>query len=144
MNRQFSLAGLLRLRQAEQKAAESGLAAANMRSSSLRERRAEARTALGESADSAGSVGDSATLLAIAAARASSQGMLAELDALAALAETEAAAAQDGYTEARRRAVGLEKLESRHDAAFVAAELRAEQGALDEIASAGWHRKAGS
>ncbi|WP_347109916.1 flagellar export protein FliJ [Paenarthrobacter sp. S56] len=141
MNRQFSLAGLLRLRQAEQKAAETGLAAANSRSSSLRDRRAEARAAL---ADSTGSAGDSASLLAIAAARASSQSMLAELDALAALADAEASAAQDEYTEARRRAVGLEKLENRHDAAFAASEIRAEQGALDEIASASWHRKAGT
>lgn len=141
MNRQFSLAGLLRLRQSEQKAAETGLAAANMRSSSLRERRADARSAV---ADSAGTVVDSSSLLAIAAARASAHSMLAELDALAAAAEIEAAAAQADYTEARRRAVGLEKLENRHDAAFAAAELRAEQGALDEIASAAWHRKAGS
>lgn len=141
MNRQFSLAGLLRLRQAEQKAAETGVAAANMRSSSLRERRAEARSAI---ADSAGTVVDSSSLLAVAAARASSQSMLAELDALAAAAELEAAAARTEYTEARRRAVGLEKLETRHDDAFAASELRAEQGALDEIASAAWHRKAGS
>ena len=141
MNRQFSLAGLLRLRQAEQKTAETGLASANARSSSVRARRAEARAAL---AESAGTAGDSATLLAIAAARASSQSMLAELDALAAVAAEEAAAAQAEYTEARRRAVDLEKLETRHDAAFAASELLAEQGALDEIASAAWHRKAGS
>ncbi|MFI2563941.1 flagellar export protein FliJ [Paenarthrobacter sp. NPDC018779] len=144
MNRQFSLAGLLRLRQAEQKAAESGLATANSRSSSVRERRAEARAALADSSGSVGSLGDSGSLLAIAAARAASQSMLAELDALAAVADAEAAAARDEYTEARRRAVGLEKLETRHDAAFLAAELHAEQGALDEIASAAWHRKAGS
>ncbi|MEI2276880.1 flagellar FliJ family protein [Paenarthrobacter ilicis] len=141
MNRQFSLAGLLRLRQAEQKSAESGLAAANSRSASLRVRRAEAREAL---ADSAGHAGDSASLLAIAAARASSQSMLAELDALAAVAETEAASARAEYTEAKRRAVGLEKLEVRHDAEYAASALRAEQGVLDEIASTAWHRKAGS
>ena len=68
----------------------------------------------------------------------------AALVALAAVAAEEAAAAQAEYTEARRRAVGLEKLETRHDAAFAASELLAEQGALDEIASAAWHRKAGS
>lgn len=139
MNRQFSLAGLLRLRQAEQKAAESGLAAANSRSASLRVRRAEARSAL---EDSVGQVADSASLLAIAAARASSQSMLAELDALASIAEAEAASAQADYTEARRRAVGLEKLETRHDADLAASVIRSEQGVLDEIASAAWHRKA--
>ncbi|MDR6637211.1 flagellar FliJ family protein [Paenarthrobacter nitroguajacolicus] len=139
MNRQFSLAGLLRLRQAEQTSAESGLAAANSRSASLRVRRAEAREVL---AESDGHAGDSASLLAIAAARASSQSMLAELDALVASAEADADAARAEYTEAKRRAVGLEKLEVRHDAAFVASLLNAEQGVLDEIASTSWHRKA--
>lgn len=67
-----------------------------------------------------------------------------ELDALSASAEAEAAAARAEYTEAKRRAVGLEKLETRHGAAFEASALRAEQGVLDEIASSAWHRKATS
>ncbi|MCX2749060.1 flagellar export protein FliJ [Arthrobacter sp. MI7-26] len=137
MNRQFSLAGLLRLRQTQQDAAASGLARANARSASLRSRRATAREEL---AESTGNAGSSAALLAIAAARASAQSMLAELDALAASAEAEAAEAREEYTEAKRRAVGLEKLEDRHGAAFEASALRAEQGVLDEIASSAWHR----
>ncbi|WP_332601764.1 flagellar FliJ family protein [Arthrobacter sp. S2(2024)] len=141
MNRQFSLAGLLRLRQTQQEAAASGLARANSRSSSLRSRRATAREEL---AESAGAAGSSASLLAIAAARASAQSMLAELDALAASAEAEAAEARAEYTEAKRRAVGLEKLETRHGAAFEAFALHAEQSVLDEIASSAWHRKATS
>lgn len=137
MNRQFSLAGLLRLRQTQQDAAASGLARANARSASLRSRRATSREEL---AESTGNAGSSAALLAIAAARASAQSMLAELDALAAGAEAEAAQARAEYTEAKRRAVGLEKLENRHGAAFEASALRAEQGVLDEIASSAWHR----
>ncbi|GAB3568365.1 hypothetical protein GCM10027405_30040 [Arthrobacter alkaliphilus] len=141
MNRQFSLAGLLRLRQTQQDAAANELARANSRTASLRSRRATAREEL---AESAGDAGSSASLLAIAAARASSQSMLAELDALAASAEAEAAQARAEYTEAKRRAVGLEKLEARHGAAFEASVLRSEQGLLDEIASSAWHRKATS
>ncbi|MBB6404486.1 flagellar export protein FliJ [Arthrobacter sp. AZCC_0090] len=137
MNRQFSLAGLLRLRQTQQDAAASGLARANSRTASLRSRRATAREEL---AESAGAAGSSASLLAIAASRASAQSMLAELDALAASAEADAEQARAEYTEAKRRAVGLEKLENRHGAAFEASALRAEQGVLDEIASSAWHR----
>ncbi|WP_423183672.1 flagellar FliJ family protein [Arthrobacter sp. NyZ413] len=137
MNRQFSLAGLMRLRQTQQVAAASGLAQANSRSASVRERRAAAREEL---AESSGDAASAASLLAIAAARASAQSMLAELDALAASAEAEASEARTEYTEARRRAVGLEKLEARHGAAFEAHILRAEQSALDEIASSAWHR----
>lgn len=141
MNRQFPLAGLLRLRQTQQDVAASGLARANARSASLRSRRANAREEL---AESTGNAGSSAALLAIAAARASAQSMLAELDALAASAEAEADQARTEYTEAKRSAVGLEKLENRHRAAFEASALQAEQGVLDEIASSAWHRKAGS
>ena len=36
--------------------------------------------------------------------------------------------------------MGLEKLEARHDAEVNSADLRAEQSALDEIASTLWHR----
>lgn len=140
MNRQFPLAGLLRLRRMQEDQAASGLARAHSRSQSARERRAAARTEL---QDSGGAVGSSSALLAIAAARASSQSMLADLDALAAATESELAAARAEYTEARRQAVGLEKLELRHGAELAVAELRSEQGVLDEIASSSWHRAGG-
>lgn len=140
MNRQFPLAGLLRLRRMQEDQAASGLARANSRSQSMRERRGAARTEL---QDSGAAVGSSSALLAIAAARASSQSMLADLDALAAAAESELATARSEYTEARRQAVGLEKLELRHGAELAVTELRSEQGVLDEIASSSWHRAAG-
>lgn len=140
MNRQFPLAGLLRLRQMQQDQAATGLARANSRSQAARDRRAAARTELGNSGDTAGS---SSALLAIAAARASSQSMLADLEALEAATEAHLAEARSEYTEARRQAVGLEKLEFRHGSELALAELRTEQGVLDEIASTSWHRKAG-
>lgn len=136
MNRQFPLAGLLRLRKMQEDQAASGLARANSRSATARDRRAAARTELGNSGEKAGS---SAAMLAIAAARASSQSMLADLDALSAAAEAQLAAARTDYTEARRQAVGLEKLELRHGDELSLADLRTEQGVLDEIASTSWH-----
>lgn len=140
MNRQFPLAGLLRLRKMQQDQAATGMARASSRALTARERGAAARTELGNSNQTAAS---SSSLLAIAAARASSQSMLADLDALAAAAEAQLAEARTDYTEARRKAVGLEKLELRHGAELAVAELRAEQGVLDEIASTSWHRTAG-
>ncbi|QNE15619.1 flagellar export protein FliJ [Pseudarthrobacter sp. NBSH8] len=140
MNRQFPLAGLLRLRKMQEDQAASGLARANSRSATARDRRLAARTALGNSIEAAGS---SSAMLAIAAARASSQGMLADLDALSAAADAQLATARTEYTEARRQALGLEKLELRHSAELAIADIRTEQGVLDEIASTSWHRTAG-
>lgn len=137
MNRQFPLAGLLRLRQLQQDQAATGMARAASRSEELRSRRTAARNELGGSAETAVSA---ASLMAIAAARASSQSMLADLDALDAAAEADLEEARAEYTQARRMAVGLEKLELRHVAELAAADLHAEQGALDEIASTSWHR----
>jgi flagellar FliJ protein len=140
MNRQFPLAGLLRLRKMQEDQAAAGLARAASSARSASERRAAARTELAGSGDTSVS---SAALLAIAAARASSQSMLADLDALAEVAEEQLSAARSDYSHARRSAAGLEKLEDRHLAERAAADLLAEQGALDEIASTSWHRTAG-
>lgn len=140
MSRQFSLAGLLRLRQLQQDQAANGLARASSRSKSVRAREAAARRQLDETADD---VDSSAGLRAVAAARASSQSMLADLQALGDIAESEVAEARALFTAARTRSVGLEKLEERHFAERIAAELSTEQGALDEIAAIAWHRESG-
>ena len=50
------------------------------------------------------------------------------------------AAAQEAFTEAKKRAVGLEKLESRHREQVAAGDLSAEQAAIDEIATGAWQR----
>ena len=138
MNRQFSLAGLLRLRQLQQDQAATGLAGARSRSSSVRAREAAARRDL---AEGDAPISSSASLRAVAAARSSSHSMLADLQNLSRIAETEEATARAEFIAARTRSVGLEKLQARHDAEVNTADLRAEQSALDEIASTVWHRE---
>lgn len=137
MNRQFSLAGLLRLRQIQQDQAATGLARARSRSSSVRARESAARRELAGSEEP---ISSSASLRAVAAARSSSHSMLADLQNLAKMAETEEAAARSEFIAARTRSVGLEKLQARHTAEVNTADLRAEQSTLDEIASTVWHR----
>lgn len=138
MNRQFSLAGLLRLRQIQQDQAATGLASARSRSSSVRAREASARREL---AAGDAPISSSASLRAVAAARSSSHSMLADLRNLSRIAETEETAAREEFIAARTRSVGLEKLQARHDADVHMADLRAEQSTLDEIASTVWHRE---
>ena len=137
MARAFALAGLLRLRQIEKEHAASDLAAANALRRDAGERQARAIAALHAVPAEAT---DASTLFAMAAARASSRSMLADLTALAAEAEAQAAVAQEAFTEAKKRAVGLEKLETRHRAEVVAGDLSAEQAAIDEIATGAWQR----
>ena len=138
MNREFSLAGLLRLRQLQQDQAATGLARARSRSSSVRVREAAARRELAATDDP---VSSSASLRAVAAARSSSHSMLADLQNLTRLAEADEATARAEFIAARTRSVGLEKLQARHDAEINSADLRAEQSVLDEIASTLWHRE---
>jgi flagellar FliJ protein len=137
MNREFSLAGLLRLRQLQQDQAATGLARARSRSSSVRVREAAARREL---ADTDGPISSSASLRAVAATRSSSHSMLADLQNLTRLAQADEATARAEFIAARIRSVGLEKLQDRHAAEVNSADLRAEQSALDEIASTLWHR----
>lgn len=138
MGKVFPLAGLLRLRRQQQEQAAAELAAAHARLRAASTRRARARAALELSTSS---VHDSATLGALAAARASSRSMLADLDALRGRFEEEAGEATRDYTGARLKALPLEKLEAKHDEAARVAELRAEQSVLDELAATAWHRK---
>ncbi|MEN0086729.1 MAG: hypothetical protein AAGC66_18320 [Leifsonia sp.] len=137
MARAFALAGLLRLRQIEKEHAASDLAAANAMRRDASERQARAIAALHAVPVEAT---DASTLFAMAAARASSRSMLADLTALAAEAEAEAEVAQEAFTEAKKRAVGLEKLETRHREQLAAGDLNAEQAAIDEIATGAWQR----
>lgn len=134
MARKFPLAGLLRLRHAEQDRAAAGLATANERLRDAADARVAARRSLADQGD-AQQIGDAATLSAVAAARAATRGMLEELDAVVQSRRAEADRAQDAYGTARRAALGLEKLEEQHTVAATAEELRAEQNALDEIAA---------
>ncbi|CAM5432959.1 hypothetical protein [Leifsonia shinshuensis] len=138
MARTFPLAGLLRLRQIEKDHAASDLAAANALRRDVQDRQVRAIAALHAVPAEAT---DAGTMFALAAARASSRSMLADLAVLTERAEAEAAEAQQAFTEAKKRAVGLEKLEARHHAEVVAGELGAEQAAIDEIATGAWLRE---
>ena len=133
MSRQFPLAGLLRLRQLEQDQAAARFGAVNARLRALAGREESVR-AQGDGITS--EVDSSAALRAVAAARASSMSMLADLRALSELAASEREDAQVEFAAARARTIGLEKLEARHSEAVAAAELAAEQGVLDELGTA--------
>ncbi|RNE66678.1 flagellar FliJ family protein [Cryobacterium tepidiphilum] len=137
MARVFPLSGLLRLRQLQQDQAASELAAANARLRESRVRRDRARGALGATSADATSV---EALYALAAARASTRSMLADLDALGRHHETGVQQAQAAFDLARASAVGLEKLAARHAEEAAREERHEEQVVLDEIASTGWHR----
>ena len=135
MARAFSLLGLLRLRHAQQDQAAGRLAEANDRLRDAADRRLAAKRTLD---DGPAQVTDAAMLSAIAASRASSRAMLAELDAVAARRRAEADEAQTAFEAARRAASGLEKLEAAHAVEAAAEDLRTEQAALDEIAGQSW------
>jgi flagellar FliJ protein len=138
MARAFPLAGLLRLRQIEKDHAASDLAAANAFRRNADDRQARAIAAMHNVSTE---TTDAASLFALAAARASSRSMLADLAALTERAEREAAEAQAAFGEAKSRAVGLEKLETRHNAEITARDLSIEQAAIDEVATGAWVRE---
>jgi flagellar protein FliJ len=138
MGRLFPLAGLLRLRHLQQDRAATDLAAANKRLKENAERRTRARGAL---AGTATEVANSTALRAAAVARASTRGMLADLEALATERVRERDLAQSAFDAARTRSIGLEKLEDKHVKNLAAEELHSEQKVLDEIASVTWHRR---
>ncbi|KHL02415.1 hypothetical protein [Sinomonas humi] len=132
MNRPFPLAGLLRLRRIEQDQAAARFGAVNAQ---LRAVGAQQASAQADAQEIPSEVDSSAALLAVAAARAASASLLADLDALVSMTEAEHGQAQRDLAAARGRTVGLEKLEARHDALAVAGELAAEQGVLDDLGS---------
>jgi len=140
MSRPFSLAGLLRLRHLQQDQAAGDLAVANARLRAAATRVDETRAAL-EHLPITPTGAD--TLYAIAAARASSRSMLAELTALDAVAQQVAVDAQREFEAKKSAAVSLEKLEGRHGDLTAAEDLHAEQTVIDEIASTLWHRRLG-
>ena len=137
MARSFPLAGLLRLRQVQQDQAAIDLSAANARVAEGTARQRRARSSLGATSSEATSA---AVLYAVAASRAASRGMLAELQALDCDHRVSLDAANTAFTAARARSIGLEKLEVRFDDAVANGMLMAEQAVLDEISSTSWHR----
>lgn len=140
MTRNFALGGLLRLRRLEQDEAAGGLAAANAGTRESAAREAAARSVLSESTATPGSLG---ALHGVAAARASSRSMVAELSAVTAERRRRAEEAQQEYSEARKNTLSLEKLAVRHAESEAQLELQAEQIVLDELAGTAWQRRAG-
>ena len=137
MARSFPLAGLLRLRQVQQDQAAIDLSAANARVVEGTARQRRARSALGATSSEATSA---SVLYAVAASRAATRSMLAELQALDCDHRVSLDAANTAFTAARARSIGLEKLEIRFDDAVANGVLVAEQATLDEISSTSWHR----
>ena len=137
MARSFPLAGLLRLRQVQQDQAAIDLAAANARVAEGTARQRRARSSLGATSSEATSA---AVLYAVAASRAASRGMLAELQALDCDHRSSLDAATEAFSAARARSIGLEKLEVRFDDEVANGVLMAEQAVLDEVSATSWHR----
>ncbi len=137
MTRQFPLAGLLRLRQLREDQAAGSLALANER---LRDARTRSE-GVSESLDATDlAPAGSASLYAVAAARASARSMLVDLQGLEAGLRFEQDRAQDHYRAARAATMGLEKLEDRHRDTEAAVMIGAEQRVLDELATTGRNR----
>ena len=131
MNR-FGLAGLLRLRSLREDEAAAVLGAAERDVADARDRARDTAERL-SGAMLTGSV-DSATFLAAAASRLSLSSLLVEDTQRLADARSVAAERRDAWSHARQEERAVELLEEHHEERERAAELRAEQLVLDEVA----------
>ncbi len=137
----FPLAGLLRVRGAQERVAAESLSRATAERARAERAADDAQASLN---DLRAQIDDSRTLMAMAAARAAGRSALSDLQALAELRRDEEADAQSAHIEARRELKGLERLEAGHRVASARAELAAEQSAIDEMAVARTARGEGS
>lgn len=138
MSRLFPLAGLLRIRQVEKDLAAAELAAVRADAARTAHRRRAARSALAAGPSQPNSA---ETVTAIAAARASTSSMLADLDALESTQRQRIEQARTAHDDARRREAAIEKLGERFAVEQGVLESRAEQGVLDELAARAWHTR---
>lgn len=128
----FKLAGLLRLRGIQQDKAAGALAEAHREQKILKDRR---RTAAEHLAGTDSTPQNAEALMAIVAARASARSMFLELDGVMEASRTRVEQARAEFAAAKSDTAALEKLAARHAREETARQLRAEQDALDEIAS---------
>lgn len=131
MKRSFPLAGLLRVRSVQERAAAAHLSRAALDRAHTDARDRQLRTALTASADSPGDV---RSLAALAAGRVAARSMLSDLRVLRdaqTLAVDEARAA---HRTARTAEQGLERLADAHARREIERRQHAEQLDLDEIA----------
>lgn len=131
MARSFSLAGLLRVRSIQERAAAQELSRAVIEENQTRTRERHLRAALAATDSDAVDV---RSLAAMAAARVAGRSMLADLESLAQVQQQAVSDAQSAHSEARREVRGLDRLAAAHLARMQADALRAEQHELDEIA----------
>lgn len=129
--RSFSLAGLLRVRSIQERAAAQELSRAVIDANQTAARDRHVRAAL--AATDADAV-DVRALSALAASRAAGRSMLTELQALNELQQEAVRTAQTAHESARREVRGLDRLAAAHRARMRAEQLRLEQQELDEIA----------
>ena len=132
MTRSFSLAGLLRVREIQERAAAQRLSRAviDARHTEARDRSLRAHLA------GAGSEAvDVRSLAALAAARVAGRTLLADLTTLSELQEQAVDEARTEHAHARRAMRGLDRLAQAHAVQARRAELHAEQAELDEIGS---------
>lgn len=133
MERQFRLAGLLRLRRLEEERAAAELAVANAQKRAAERRRDELSTLMGGSSMPARS--GAPEWQAAVAARAALTGMVDEADIAVAVAVRRGEIVAAEWTGARTRVAMIDKLAERHEALVRAEDERAEQLLLDEAAS---------
>mgnify|MGYP003365809720 FL=1 len=137
----FPLAGLLRVRGAQERVAAEHLSRAS--AERVQAESAE-QTAITSLADISAQIDDPRALMAMAAARAAGRSTLSELQALVEMRRSAESEARSAHVEARRDLKGLERLETTHRVEAAKAELAAEQSALDEIAVVRTSRREGS
>ena len=130
MSRGFALSGLLRLRGLQETKAAGDLAAANR---SLRQRTMERNAMRDAMAAPERAPVDSETLMALVASRASTRGMLLELDTLVSSLDGKAEEARETHGQARKKLKALEKLADRHEVRVRTEALSREQLLLDDL-----------
>ena len=128
----FGLAGLLRIRRLKEERAAYEMVRARSRASELA---SERHQLLDQLDDHAHEARDVRGIHALSAARASTSGMLTELEALSLTQRRLVADAETQHREARRDVRAVEKLEEKHVEEERETELRGEQTILDELAS---------
>lgn len=145
MNKKFTLAGLMRVRELQEERAAAELARANHERHLAQERRAAAQHVLASQAfpDVAEShlepgiftlEDDAPTWRAVVAARASATAMVRESAQVLSAAQQGVDQATDAWAHAKMRAAMIDKLKAKHVAAVEAEDLREEQVLLDEAA----------
>lgn len=132
MTRSFSLAGLLRVREIQERAAAQRLSRAVL---DARHTEARDRSLRAHLSGTGSEAVDVRSLAALAAARVAGRTLLSDLTMLAELQEQTVDQARAEHSEARRAMRGLDRLAQAHAVRVRAAELHAEQAELDEIGS---------